>query len=289
MTTGMSKEKEWRQVELLAKKIRRDTLAAIKHMGQGHLGGSLSIVELLAVLYGKQLSIDPTDPLWEARDRVVLSKGHAGVALYSALANVGYFDRSLLQTLNEGGTSLPSHPDRNKTPGVDATTGSLGQGTSMAAGAATGLKLSGINSYVYLIVGDGELNEGQCWEAFQYIAHAKLDNCLVIIDENKKQLDGTTEDILHPFDLAKKMNAFGFNVRRVKGDDLSAIDAAIQESKRITDEAICIILDSIKGQGIPYFEQMKDNHSVKFNNEEVNQAAEMALAQLELEIEEMTT
>ncbi|MGL4696638.1 transketolase [Enterococcus larvae] len=288
MAIATLKEQEWQQVELLAKKIRQDTLFAIKHMGQGHLGGSLSIVELLAVLYGKQMTIDPNHPSWEDRDRLVLSKGHAGAALYSALANVGYFDRGLLKTLNEGGTSLPSHPDRNKTPGVDATTGSLGQGTSMAAGIAAGLKLSQRNSFVYLIVGDGELNEGQCWEAFQYIAHSKLNNCIVIIDENKKQLDGTTEEILNPFDLSEKMKAFGFYVNKAKGDDLSAIDLAIQQSKAVVDQAVCIILDSTKGQGIPYFEQLADNHSVKFNSDEVNQAAEKALAKLELEIKEMT-
>lgn len=288
MTTAMLEEREQQELEILARKIRRDTLAAIKHMGQGHLGGSLSIVELLAVLYGKQMSIDPADPLWAERDRLVLSKGHAGAALYSTLANVGYFDRGLLQTLNEGGTSLPSHPDRNKTPGVDATTGSLGQGTSMAAGIATGLKLSQIDSYVYLIVGDGELNEGQCWEAFQYIAHGKLNNCIVIIDENKKQLDGTTVDILNPFDLSEKMRAFGFAVEKAKGEDLQTIDTAIQKCKMVTDQAVCLILDSMKGQGIPYFEQLADNHSVKFNNEEVNQAAENALVKLEQEIKERT-
>nr|WP_321383557.1 transketolase [uncultured Enterococcus sp.] len=286
MTIGMLTE-ERQQVELLAKKIRRDTLFAIKKMGQGHLGGSLSIVELLAVLYGKQMTINPKQPLWENRDRLVLSKGHAGAALYSALANTGFFDRELLETLNEGGTSLPSHPDRNKTPGIDATTGSLGQGTSMAAGIATGLRLSQSENYVYLIVGDGELNEGQCWEAFQYIAHAKLTHCIVIIDENKKQLDGTTEEILTPFDLAEKMKAFGFYVSKAKGADLLAIDQAIQQSKEIEDQAVCIILDSIKGQGIPYFEELADNHSVKFNSEEVNQAAERALAELEREIKEM--
>ncbi|WYJ89308.1 transketolase [Enterococcus sp. 9E7_DIV0242] len=288
MTTGVMAEMEWQQLDLLAKKIRYDTLASIKHMGQGHLGGSLSIVELLAVLYGKQMAIDPNNPLWEERDRLVLSKGHAGVALYSALANTGYFDRAHLRTLNEGGTSLPSHPDRNKTPGVDATTGSLGQGTSVAAGIATGLKLSQKNNYVYLIVGDGELNEGQCWEAFQYIAHARLDNCLVVIDENKKQLDGKTLDILNPFDIAEKMKAFGFHVEKVKGDSLSAINQAIQQCKLMSNQAVCIILDATKGQGIPYFEQMADNHSVKFNTEEVNQAAEKALVKLEEEIKEMT-
>ncbi|EAC9319639.1 transketolase, partial [Listeria monocytogenes] len=252
---------------------------------QGHLGGSFSIVELLAVLYGKQLRINPQDPQWADRDRLVLSKGHAGAALYSALANTGYFDRSWLWTINEGGTRLPSHPDRWKTPGVDATTGSLGQGTSMAAGIATGLRLAGKDSFVYLIVGDGELNEGQCWEAFQYIAHFKLNHCIVIIDDNKKQLDGPTKDILDPFDIQQKMTAFGFYTEKVPGADMQAIDEAIERCKAIEDQAVCIVLDSVKGQGVPFFEELDANHSVKFTTDEINQAAEAAIKELTIKIE----
>lgn len=273
-----------KELELLATKIRLDTLKSIQHMGQGHLGGSFSIVELLAVLYGKQMKIYPKNPNWPDRDWLVLSKGHAGAGLYSALANVGYFDKDWLFTINEGGTRLPSHPDRLQTPGVDVTTGSLGQGTSMAAGIATGLKLANKTNDVYLIVGDGELNEGQCWEAFQYIAHAKLHHCIVIIDDNKKQLDGPTAEIMNPFDLQKKMQAFGFHTLKVKGAEIKAIDAAINDCKSIENKAVCIILDSIKGQGVPYFETLEENHSVKFNNDRVNQAAEQAVQELEAKI-----
>ena len=278
-------EQKYHELEELAAKIRLDTLCSIKKMGQGHLGGSFSIVELLAVLYGKQLRINPQDPQWADRDRLVLSKGHAGAALYSALANTGYFDRSWLWTINEGGTRLPSHPDRWKTPGVDATTGSLGQGTSMAAGIATGLRLAGKNSFVYLIVGDGELNEGQCWEAFQYIAHFKLNHCIVIIDDNKKQLDGPTKDILDPFDIQQKMTAFGFYTEKVPGADMQAIDEAIERCKAIEDQAVCIVLDSVKGQGVPFFEELDANHSVKFTTDEINQAAEVAIKELTIKIE----
>ncbi|EAC5460170.1 transketolase [Listeria monocytogenes] len=278
-------EQEYHELERLAAKIRLDTLCSIKKMGQGHLGGSFSIVELLAVLYGKQLRINPQDPQWADRDRLVLSKGHAGAALYSALANTGYFDRSWLWTINEGGTRLPSHPDRWKTPGVDATTGSLGQGTSMAAGIATGLRLAGKDSFVYLIVGDGELNEGQCWEAFQYIAHFKLNHCIVIIDDNKKQLDGPTKDILDPFDIQQKMTAFGFYTEKVPGADMQAIDEAIERCKAIEDQAVCIVLDSVKGQGVPFFEELDANHSVKFTTDEINQAAEAAIKELTIKIE----
>ena len=278
-------EQEYHELERLAAKIRLDTLCSIKKMGQGHLGGSFSIVELLAVLYGKQLRINPQDPQWADRDRLVLSKGHAGAALYSALANTGYFDRSWLWTINEGGTRLPSHPDRWKTPGVDATTGSLGQGTSMAAGIATGLRLAGKDNFVYLIVGDGELNEGQCWEAFQYIAHFKLNHCIVIIDDNKKQLDGPTKDILDPFDIQQKMTAFGFYTEKVPGADMQAIDEAIERCKAIEDQAVCIVLDSVKGQGVPFFEELEANHSVKFTTDEINQAAEVAIKELTIKIE----
>ncbi|WP_430618381.1 transketolase [Enterococcus sp. DIV1767] len=278
-------EQEYHELERLAAKIRLDTLCSIKKMGQGHLGGSFSIVELLAVLYGKQLRVNPQDPQWADRDRLVLSKGHAGAALYSALANTGYFDRSWLWTINEGGTRLPSHPDRWKTPGVDATTGSLGQGTSMAAGIATGLRLAGKDNFVYLIVGDGELNEGQCWEAFQYIAHFKLNQCIVIIDDNKKQLDGPTKDILDPFDIQQKMTAFGFYTEKVPGADMQAIDEAIERCKAIEDQAVCIVLDSVKGQGVPFFEELDANHSVKFTTDEINQAAEAAIKELTIKIE----
>ena len=175
------------ELKLLSAKIRKDVLEMLEKRGYGHMGGSLSIVELMSVLYGKQLRYDAKNPDWEERDMVVLSKGHSGPAWYSVLAEKGFFDREWLFTLNDGVTKLPSHPERLKTPGVDMTTGSLGQGTSAAAGIATGFKMNKTDQYVYLIVGDGELNEGQCWEAFQYIAHYKLNHCVVIIDDNKKQ------------------------------------------------------------------------------------------------------
>lgn len=275
-----------KEIKILSAKIRLDILKMLEKRGYGHLGGSLSIVELMSVLYGKQLSYDPKNPNWEDRDRVVLSKGHAGPGWYSTLANCGFFDKEMLYTLNDGGTNLPSHPDRTKTPGVDMTTGSLGQGTSVAAGIATGLKMLNKDQYVYLIVGDGELNEGQCWEAFQYIAHYKLNNCIVIIDDNKKQLDGTTKEIMNPFSLEDKMKAFGFYVQTVKGNDENAIDEAINNAKATKDSAVCIILDTIKGQGVPYFEQMTSNHSVKFDNDEIKNANHEAIANLEKFIKE---
>jgi len=271
---------EKKKLELLAAKIRLDVIELLKHRGYGHLGGSMSIVELMAVLYGKVLHVDPANPQMEDRDMVVLSKGHSGPAWYSALAERGFFPKEWLMTLNDGGTKLPSHPDRTKTPGVDMTTGSLGQGTSSAAGIALGQRLKGQNRFTYMIVGDGELNEGQCWEAFQFIAARKLSNCIVIIDDNKRQLDGYTKDVLYPFDYVKKMEAFGFYTQKVKGDDIEAIAEAIEKAQANKESANCIVLDSIKGQGVKYFEELKSNHSVKFNNDEINKAADDAIADL---------
>lgn len=265
-------------IELLAAKIRRDILVMLEKVGSGHLGGSMSIVELMSVLYGKRLAYDPHNPTWEGRDRIVLSKGHAGPAWYAALAESGFFDRQMLLTLNEGGTNLPSHPDRTKTPGVDMTTGSLGQGTSTAAGMATALRKKGSSNRVYLIVGDGELNEGQCWEAFQYIACYKLNNCIVIIDWNKRQLDGSLEEVINPFSIAAKMRAFGFETIEVNGQDIDALDAALEQAEHVEDSAVCVVMDTVKGAGVPFFETYAGNHSVKFSVPEVKQAADEAIA-----------
>lgn len=273
-------ESEIKKLEKLSANIRIDVLEMLLNFGQGHLGGTFSIVELMAVLYGKELYVDPENPHMDDRDMVVLSKGHAGPAWYAALAEKGFFPKKELLTLNESHTMLPSHPDRLKTPGVDMTTGSLGQGTSSAAGIATGQKLKKSNRYTYLIVGDGELNEGQCWEAFQYIANYKLNNCIVFIDDNKKQLDGYTKDIMNPFSIPEKMKAFGFYTQVVKGNDIEGIDEAIQRAKQVKDQAVCIVLDSIKGQGVKFFEDMMSNHSVKFNNEEIISETKKAIASL---------
>ncbi|MGI6070557.1 MAG: transketolase [Blautia sp.] len=273
-------KQELMELRRLSADIRLHVLKMLKWRTYGHLGGSMSIVEVLSVLYGKHMRHDPQNPDWEDRDFLVLSKGHSGPALYSVLAVQGYFDESLLYTLNEGGTLLPSHPDRTKTPGVDATTGSLGQGTSVAAGLGYGLKKRGSDQYVYLIVGDGELNEGQCWEAFQFLANYRLDHVIVLIDENKRQLDGYTEQVMNPFDIQEKMRAFGFHTQRVKGNDEEAISDAIETAKRVKGQAVCIVLDTIKGQGVKYFEEMEDNHSVKFQAAD-NLAAEEAIKTLE--------
>jgi transketolase len=275
----MEKE-ELARLKRFSARIRLNVMRMLVHCKYGHLGGSLSIVEVLSVLYGKHMRYDASNPQWGGRDYLVLSKGHAGPGLYAALAASGFFGEDELYTLNQNGTNLPSHPDRTKTPGVDATTGSLGQGTSVAAGIAYGLRLRGRDQRVHLIVGDGELNEGQCWEAFQFIASKRLTNLTVFIDENKRQLDGYTKDIIYQFDIEQKMRAFGFSTMRVKGDDEEKISGAIDELTREGKGAPCVVLDTVKGQGVPYFEEMDDNHSVKFTPRDFQAAAE-AIAKLE--------
>ena len=261
----MDKEKE-RQLKKGSAEIRLETLKMLKWRGYGHLGGAMSIVELLSVLYNDILRYKPEVPAWEDRDYVVLSKGHSGPSLYAALALHGFFDKELLYTLNEGGTSLPSHPDRLRTPGVDATTGSLGQGTSVAAGIGMALRKEGRRGQkVYLIVGDGELNEGQCWEAFQFLAHHKLHEVIVIIDYNKRQLDGKLTDIITPFDFHKKMESFGFRVFDADGREESSIDEALKAAGQVTDSAVCVLLDTVKAQGVPYYIEREDSHAPKFD------------------------
>ncbi|ALS36011.1 transketolase [Enterococcus rotai] len=246
-----------------ADQIRFYTMKELDNLGFGHFGGSLSIVETLAVLYGNVMNVSPEKKNNPDRDYFVLSKGHAGPALYATLFLKGYFDEGFLYSLNQNGTNLPSHPDRIKTPGVDMTTGSLGQGISAATGIAKGNQLLGKSNYTYAIVGDGELNEGQCWEAFQFAAHQKLDHLIVLIDDNKKQLDGYTTDICDPFDFVEKMQAFGFSSWRVDGSDVDAIEAAIDQAKQVKGKPTAIVLDTVKGQGVPYLEELADNHHIR--------------------------
>lgn len=251
------------ELEQFRDEMRLLTLKELYKRGFGHYGGSLSIVETLTILYGEVMKVDPTNPTWEDRDFLVLSKGHAGPALYAALALKGFFPEEMLYTLNNNGTHLPSHPDRTLTPGIDMTTGSLGQGISVATGVALSHKFTGKSNYTYSIVGDGELNEGQCWEAFQFAAHHKLNNLIVFIDDNKKQLDGLTVDIINPFDFEEKMKAFGFFALKVDGSSLEEIYAAILKGKSQTEKPVAIVLDTTKGQGVPYIEQMEGNHHVR--------------------------
>lgn len=268
------------KIEAFRDEIRLKTLKELYHLGFGHYGGSLSIIEALAVLYGEVMKVNPKDPKWEDRDYFILSKGHGGPGLYATLAAKGYFPEEVLYTLNQNGTTLPSHPDKNLTPGVDMTTGSLGQGISAAVGVALSHKLSNKSNYTYCIVGDGELNEGQCWEAAQFAAHHKLNQLFVFIDDNKKQLDGPTKDIIDPLDFVEKFKAFGFYTLRVDGRSLEQIYQAIEEGKGQTDQPVAIILDTVKGQGVPYLEEKADNHHIRPSKED-EEAILAAIAELE--------
>lgn len=257
----------------IAKDIRRLTFQCIASLGQGHIGGSLSICDVLAVLYFKQMNIDPKNPLMAGRDRLVVSKGHAGPAVYATLAKKGYFDESELLTLNKLGTNLPSHCDMNKTTGIDMTAGSLGQGISCACGIALASKLKNDGAYTYCIVGDGESNEGQVWEAIQFAYAKNLDHLIVFLDNNKLQLDGYTKDVLNPTDHAKRFESFGFYTQSIDGNDCDQIDNAINNAKKNVGTPSAIILNTIKGKGVSFVEEAgTSNHSMPISQDDLAKA-----------------
>ncbi|MDW8743467.1 transketolase [Streptococcus suis] len=254
------------ELKQFATDIRRNILETLNQLGFGHYGGSLSIVEVLAALYGEVLDITVQNFSSKERDHFILSKGHAGPALYSTLYLKGFFDHDFLWSLNKNGTRLPSHPDRNLTPGIDMTTGSLGQGISVATGVAYAKKIQDSPYFTYTLVGDGELNEGQCWEAVQFAAHQELSHLITFVDDNKKQLDGTTAEISRTFDFVDKFAAFGWEAVRVDGSDIEAIIEAIQTFKNSSsNRPKCIVLDTIKGQGVDFLETMESNHHLRLD------------------------
>ena len=263
----MTKQEE-KELKAFAINIRLGILEAIHSLGSGHIGGSLSIADLLAVLYGREMKYDPKNPKMADRDKLVVSKGHAGPAVYSVLANKGFFPYEQLKTLNKPGTNLPSHCDMNKTPGVDMTTGSLGQGTSTACGMALADKLLGYNSRIFLVVGDGESNEGQVWEALSFAAAKKLSNLVVLLDWNKRQLDGFTEDVFPMGDYVAKFNAFGFNTQIIDGNDVNALADALEATRAGGDKPYAIVLDTVKGCGIPDVVNTAANHSMSVGDAE---------------------
>lgn len=252
-----------------SKQIRRETLRCIHSQGSGHVGGSLSIADVLAVLYSNHMRVDPKNLKKEGRDRLVLSKGHAGPALYATLALKGFFPMDWLDTLNVLGTRLPSHANLNLTPGVDMTAGSLGQGMSCACGLALGEKIKKSDAYVYVICGDGELQEGQNWEAAMFAANKKLDHLIVFVDNNKMQIDGMTKDVMNVEDIAAKFASFGFVTSRVDGHDHAAIDKAVCFAKTEKGAPHCIVLDTVKGKGVSFYETMGAGvHSTTVNDEQ---------------------
>lgn len=264
---------DYKEVASFAREVRINIVNCIGSIGVGHIGGCLSIVDVLAVLYKKQMNIDPKHPKMEGRDRLVCSKGHAGPAVYSTLAERGYFDKSELLTLNQGGTNLPSHCDMNKTVGVDMTAGSLGQGFSAAVGLAIGSKIKKDNARIYAIIGDGESQEGQIWEAGMFAAHKKLDNLTAFTDFNHMQIDGTTDEINSLEPLSDKWRAFGWHVIEADGHNVEEIDKAVETAKGVKGRPTMIILNSVKGKGISFVEAAKVScHSMSLNKEQCEKA-----------------
>ena len=260
----------------VAREIRCDVIHSIAHLGVGHIGGCLSVVELMAVLYFEAMNIDPKNPQMEGRDRFISSKGHAGPAVYAALAKRGYFDKSVLLTLNQGGTKLPSHCNMRLTPGIDMTTGSLGQGFSCAVGAALGAKIARDGARVYTLLGDGECQEGQIWEAAMFAAAKRLDNLIGFVDVNRLQIDGTVAEVNDVEPLADKWAAFGWRVIDVpKGNDVEAVSAAVKQAKANLGggKPTMVLLRTVKGCGMKWAEDLGPaNHNVAVPMEEAEAA-----------------
>lgn len=250
-------------LEQVALSIRLGIIRAIASNRGGHVGGSLDLAEMLAVVYTDFMRIDSKNPNLKTRDFMIFSKGHAGPALYSTLALKGFFPQSRLDNLNKPTSVLPGHCDRTKVPGIDATTGSLGQGLSIACGVALGAKIAGTDQRIFCVIGDGESAEGQIWEATQFAAHHNLDNLITFLDWNKMQIDGATDEVLSFGDPVLKYQAFGWNVCCVKGDDVLAIQKAVEKVLEDPNgKPSMIVLDTIKGQGASCIMKMKNSHCI---------------------------
>jgi transketolase len=263
------------RIALLEEKARDLRVSIVKtlHRSQsGHTGGSLSAIDMVTALYFQVMRHDPENPLWEERDRFVLSKGHAAPAQYVALAEAGYFPKEDLMMLRRLGSHLQGHPDSKGTPGVEVCTGSLGQGLSMANGMALGLRLSGKTSRVYALLGDGELQEGQVWEAAMAAAHYRLDNVCAMVDANALQIDGEVEKVMNVGPIGEKFRAFGWNVLEIDGHDMEAIVAALECAGKAKGRPTVLVARTVKGKGVPRFEHKASYHGVAPNDEELNEA-----------------
>ncbi|MDI3481775.1 MAG: transketolase [Tepidanaerobacteraceae bacterium] len=260
-----------KELQDISKIVRQDIIKMIGKAGSGHPGGSLSIVEILVSLYYEVMNIKPEDPRWEDRDRLVLSKGHGCPALYSVLARRGYFDTDELATLRRLGSILQGHPDMKKTPGIDASTGSLGQGLSVAVGMALGAKLKRKGYRVFCIIGDGEMQEGQIWEALMASIHYKLDNLTIILDHNKLQIDGPNDTVMSLGNINDRMTAFGFDVYDVDGHDFDVLIKTLR-SENNAGRPKFIIANTVKGKGVSFMENQVGWHGKAPNAEEVNKA-----------------
>ena len=272
-----------KELQIVATKIRMAIIEGTYNAKSGHPGGSLSIAEDMAYLYWKELNIDPANPDWEGRDRFVLSKGHAAPALYGALAHRGYFPVELIATLRKSDSILQGHPDMKHIPGVDMSSGSLGQGISCAVGMALAGKLDKADYRVYTILGDGEIGEGQVWEAAMFASAKGLDNLVVIVDNNNLQIDGTIEEVNSPYPIPEKFAAFGFHVIEIDGNDLEQLEAAFAEAKTVPGKPTCIVQKTIKGKGVSFMENLCSWHGTAPNKEQYD----AAMAELTAKLQEL--
>ncbi len=267
-----NERKSKEELEEIAKKVRLGIIDAVYYGKSGHPGGSLSIADILTVLYFDEMNIDNENPNWEDRDRLVLSKGHCSPALYSCLANRGYFPVEDLKTFRNINSYLQGHPDKNKVPGVDMTTGSLGQGLSSANGMAISAKLDKKDYRVYCILGDGEIEEGQVWEAAMTANKYKLDNLCVIIDNNNLQIDGTIDEVMSAKPIDDKFRSFGFEIIKIDGHNMEEIKSAFEVAKNVKEKPVCIIANTIKGKGVKFMENQVDWHGKAPNEEQYKEA-----------------
>ena len=275
---------ELNQLSILACKVRMGIIQSTHAAKCGHPGGSMSAAEMFTYLYFKELNVDPKAPQWEDRDRFVLSKGHTAPGLYAALALRGFFPVEDLLTLRKVGSYLQGHPNMNSVPGVDMSTGSLGQGISAACGMALAAKVKGKDSRVYTLLGDGEIQEGQVWEACMFASHYKLDNLCVIVDNNGLQIDGDVAKVMSPYPIVDKLEAFGFQVEAIDGHDFTAIEAAMEKAKTVKGKPFAIVMKTVKGKDVSFMENNAGWHGVAPNDAQYEQAmAELTAKLKELE------
>lgn len=263
---------EKKQLSLKACRVRQHIIEGTFHAKSGHPGGSLSAADVITYLYFKEMRVDPSNPKWEDRDRFVLSKGHAAPALYGALAVKGFFPEDEIKNLRKPQSFLQGHPDMKGVPGVDMSTGSLGQGVSCAVGMALAGKVAGKDYRVYSVLGDGEIQEGQVWEAAMFAAHKKLDNLTIFVDNNNLQIDGTMDEVNSPYPIPEKFQAFGWHTVEIDGHDFDQIENAIAQAKDVKDKPTAVIMHTVKGKGVSFMEDQVGWHGVAPNAEQYENA-----------------
>ena len=273
-------EAERKQLQITACKVRMGVIQGVYSAKSGHPGGSLSAADLFTYLYFKEMRVDPQNPRDDHRDRFVLSKGHTAPGLYATLALKGFFPVDELSTLRHIGSRLQGHPNMNTVPGIDMSTGSLGQGVSTAAGMALAAKYQGKDCRVYTLLGDGEIQEGEVWEAFMFAHHYKLDNLCVIIDNNGLQIDGRVEDVMSPYPIPEKLRAFGFQVYEIDGHDFEQMETAFNQARETKGVPSAIVMKTVKGKGVSFMENQAGWHGKAPNDEEFEIAMNELSAQL---------